>query len=25
VLCPDNEYGIEMGKQLKVELAKRKI
>lgn len=24
VLCPDNEYGIEMGKQLKVELAKRK-
>src|ERR1700716_3058211 len=23
VLCPDNEYGIEMGKQLKVELAKR--
>ncbi len=24
VLCPDNEYGIEMGKQLKAELAKRK-
>jgi branched-chain amino acid transport system substrate-binding protein len=24
ILCPDNEYGIEMGKQLKVELAKRK-
>jgi branched-chain amino acid transport system substrate-binding protein len=24
VLCPDNEYGIEMGKQLKIELAKRK-
>jgi branched-chain amino acid transport system substrate-binding protein len=24
VLCPDNEYGIEMGKQLKLELAKRK-
>jgi branched-chain amino acid transport system substrate-binding protein len=24
VLCPDNEYGIEMGKQLKVELAMRK-
>jgi branched-chain amino acid transport system substrate-binding protein len=24
VLCPDNEYGIEMGKQLKVELGKRK-
>jgi len=23
VLCPDNEYGIEMGKQLKAELAKR--
>ena len=23
VLCPDNEYGIEMGKQLKLELAKR--
>lgn len=24
VLCPDNEYGIEMGKQLKAELGKRK-
>jgi branched-chain amino acid transport system substrate-binding protein len=24
VLCPDNEYGIEMGKQLKLELAGRK-
>jgi branched-chain amino acid transport system substrate-binding protein len=24
VLCPDNEYGIEMGKLLKAELAKRK-
>lgn len=23
VLCPDNDYGIEMGKQLKLELAKR--
>ncbi len=24
VLCPDNEYGLEMGKQLKTELGKRK-